>query len=489
MRVVSQNTSQGWLYAAFPDEVVFAFNPLYIDLNFVSLTLTKVRIDVAEHGINNPKVRSIDVALYDGKAKVYYSRILELFFDEVKHQRTKNIDIHVVDGSEDIDFASQSTLLSFSNLVVWGSLALGERFDAYGVWKHNREKPYLERTRVWFKNFPFTVSLFCKDRPAWNGINAKYDGMAYDDNLYIARPIFDRLMENEENLEFNGTVDSPLPSGQSPEQIIYFSDYGKFCVMSDEGYIGDEWPANPPLIRSSESYNYNGKARTDMVWGYDEDGKFYRYEKDNDRLVVVPYGNCIMQGLFEVDPANTFPNAILEATYKQDAPIGSPRSSVFDETFDYTFFNSSEYTTITNLVINNATAGYYLRWIDRFGCFQYYLFTKGETTLKNKLSGNTMTETESNNGMWFPNHIRDISISATDTRKCSANGMSDDIFAYVSSVLTSPIIDLYLGKARNGEEIWVPVNIVAGSYKHKERNVLHSLEISFTMPDPQAQTL
>lgn len=489
MRVVSQNTNLGWLDARYPDELVFAFNPLYIELNFASQDVAKVRIDVAEQGITNPTVRSIEVALYAGKAKVYYSRIVELFFDDVKHQRTKKIEIHVVDDSEDYEFQRQITLLSFSNLVIWGALAIGERFDNVGLWKYNRQKPYLERTRVWFRKFPFTLTLFSKDKPIWNGIKARCDGHPYDASLYTTPLTFDLLQENEENMEVQGTVDTPLASGQIPEEIIYFSDYGKFCAMSDEGYIGDEWPANPPFTRGSEDYNQNGKARTDKIWGYNGDGKFYRHEKENNRLVVVPCGNCIMEGLFEINPADTFPAALYEVTYKQEAPQGTPRLAVFDDTFDYTFLTPSEYTTITHLKINTDTAGYYLRWIDRVGCFQYYLFTKGETTIKNKLSGNTLSEWEAYDGMWFPNHIHDISISATDTRKCSANGLTDDIFAYVSSVLTSPIIDLYIGKAKNGEDIWVPVTIVAGSYKHKERNVLHNLEISFTMPDPQAQNL
>ena len=92
-------------------------------------------------------------------------------------------------------------------------------------------------------------------------------------------------------------------------------------------------------------------------------------------------------------------------------------------------------------------------------------------------------------GMSFPERKRVSAITSTRTFKCCATGLTEEIYDYVSSVLHSSVIDLYLGTSEGGFEIWVPINIAAGTYKKKVKDVLHDLEIGFTMSDIQAQTL
>lgn len=464
----------------YPDEVVFAYNPMFLNIETsASIPIKSLQLTFSVNGIAGSK--SITVNLYKGTARVYYSRIMELFFDNVKSERVKVITVSIKSGI---------LIHSFTHTVVWGALAIGERFNAYGVYKFDSHRPYMERTRVWFKNFPFTVTLF---QPLSSGqsihLKAKYDNNSYDDDLPLYSPMF-TMLTNLSDISYQGNLTDVCPANKQLDAIIYAPDRKKFFGIYDSNKICGAWGAKMPFIYASTYYNgTNGKPRTDMRWGWSGDHGFYRFDKTTDQLVRSDYGYYGDFGLFELDPSFTFPNAELNATYRQDAPAGSSRSSIFDETFDYTFFNSSEFTTITNLIVNNDKAGYYLRWIDRFGCFQYYLFKSGETTIKNKLSGNTFVETGANDGMCFPNHTRDIHITATDTRKCQADSIPDSIFDYVSTIITSPVIDLYLGKTKYGEEIWVPVNIVASSHKYKPKDVLHNLEISFTMPDIQSQSL
>lgn len=468
----------------YPDEVVFAYNPLYMKIKLTNVSCAGVSLDKLKvQFFNGTTSRTITVSLINGEARIYYSRILELFFDEVKRERVKYVDVQ-------FSCSWGTRIANFSHTVIWGSLAIGERFDEYGVFKYDREKPYLERNRIWFVNFPFTISLFqAKKSGQGASLKAKYDEHPYDDNLSLYSPMFTMMLDKLSDIVYTGNPDSDAcPSNKSIQAIIYADDKKKFYGLYDENHICATWNAKAPFYYDDTYYNSGARPRTDMKWGFG-DNTFYRYDRQTDRLIPIEYGFYGDYGLFELDPSFTFPNAQTEATYRQIATSGTTKTSVFDETFDFTFFNSSEFTTITNLIINRNTAGYYLRWIDRFGCFQYFLFTKGEADLKNKLSGNTFVEMTDNNGMWFPNHVRDIQISATDTRKCQANSLTDDIYAYVSTVVTSPVIDLYMGKNKSGQEIWVPVNIVASSHKHNPRKVLHNLEISFTMPDIQAQSL
>ena len=477
----------------YPDDVVFAYNPLYLNIELTSTREDLKNAVKVSFFTNSPTAgeiaKTIDINLYKGKARVYYSRILELFFDNVKNTRVKIVTVRIYNRDR------TATICEFSHTVVWGSLALGERFDGYGVFKFNSQRPCMERNRIWFVNFPFTVTLFQPNKSGQgNLLKAKYDNNPYDDSLPLYSPQFNMIGtvtgNGSDRITYQGNLDDSCPTGKNIEAIMYASDKKKFFGFYDENKICSVWGANMPFFYDSTYYNGANRPRTDMKWGQPGSHTFYRFDNQLDELVVIPYGYYGDFGLFELDPSYTFPKAKREATYRQLPQPGiKDRMSVFDETFDYTFFISTEFTTITNLIVNTATTGYYLRWIDRFGCFQYFLFSIGDTTVKNKLSGDNFVEREANDGMWFPNHTRDIHISATDTRKCQANSLTEDIYAYVSTIITSPIIDLYMGKTKNGEEIWCPVNIVATSHKCKAREVLNDLEISFSMPDIQAQTL
>lgn len=483
--IVIDGATKGKYEFEYADEVAFAYNPLYLNIRLTNSYITTLKVVFKVGNGIGDNTKSIDVALYKGQARVFYSRILELFFTNVKRIRSKKVNISIKSGS--------TTIQEFSHIVLWGSLSIGERFDNYGVYKFDARRPYLERTRVWFKNFPFTVTLF---QAAESGnaprIKAMYDSKGYDDSLKIHSPWF--LIYAFEICDITSSsilsVITELPAGKTLDCVVYADDKQKFFGLFDEDQLCESWPDQNNGIFGSQWFNASdGKARGDMVWGFPGDRAYFRYDRQTNRMIEYDYGCCSDNGLFELTPAFTFPDAVESAVYRQDAPFGVTKSSVFDSTFDYTFFNSGEFTIITNLLINNQTEGHYLRWIDRFGCFQYYLFTKGESTIKTKLSSSTIDERNSNLGMWYPNHSRTTHIDGTPTCKGQACALTKEIYDYVSTIVTSPIIDLYMGKTKSGEEIWCPVTIEASSYKIKDKDVLHNLEITFSLPDTQAQTL
>ena len=121
----------------FPDNVVFAFNPLYIIINTASVNLS-MQFNVVCDGVT----RSIDVELFKGKARIFFSRILQLFFDDYKHFRT-------LDFTVSLSLAG-TNIFSTSFVAIWGSLTLGDRYNAYGLFKFDEKAEY-ERTRIWFK--------------------------------------------------------------------------------------------------------------------------------------------------------------------------------------------------------------------------------------------------------------------------------------------------------------------------------------------------
>lgn len=402
MRKYSTTSNGQTYYIEFPDNVVFAFNPLYIVLNTTPVN-TRMTLNVVCNGVT----RSIAVELFKGKARIYFSRILQLFFEDYKHFRTLNFTVALSIAGLNV--------FSTSFIAIWGSLPMGDRYNAYGLFKFSG-KPEYERTRIWFKNFPFKVSMFSINlKPT---IHCTCDGSPV---IYSSLP--------------------SLPSGA---------------------------PAN-----------------VDGEW-VDSQGNIYQYDASTQEYFIEDVGNGREYGIFDVNPARLFPTAQNSASLR----IGERGTvNVFDNTFDYTFYQNGLSTHIVNLKVSNEKSGYYLRWIDRHGELQYFLFTKRTETDKNTVSSDTISDMEEVGPLWFPNHIRNTQVSFKTTCKCSAVSLPEEIYEYVSTIIASPVIDLYLGKSASGREIWVPVAIVASSYDYDTTQKLHDLVLSFTLPEYKSQTL
>lgn len=472
---INGSSSLGKFSMYYPDNVVFAFNPLYLDITIENNNISKLIVEVDFPDNAFIYAKSITVNLYKGKAKVYYSRLLELFFDDVKHERAKTLAIRV--KGEIV--SGMYTFASFTHLVIWGSIALGERFFSNGIYHYDSDKPYYERCLIWFKNYPFTVTMLQSGYSS-NGesLRVMYDNNSFDPTLNIFVPTFNLMVDNIDDAGFDDITDS-LPLGKTIDIVVYASKQKRFYGVYDNSNLCLSWLSGNGYYDSTY-YMAGSRPRTDIKFGYNE--RFYTYNLHIDMLYAIPYGHFGNTGLYELDPSLTFGSAKNFAVY-------SSVPSVFDNTFDDTFVNARDFTSITKLIINNKAEGYYLRWIDRFGCFQYYLFDKGKHTIKNEPKGEKISERDFNIGMWFPNHDRIGRIDGNITNKCCASSLDENIYAYVSSIITSPIIDLYLGKTKFGEEMWVPVNIVASAHDYDPTKILHDLEISFTMPEISAQNI
>lgn len=360
---------------SYPNEVVFAFNPLYCNIE-TSDSIGSLNFSVSD----GTSTRTIEVKLLKGKASIYFSRIVQLFFDDVLHVRTKEVTMSLAYGA--------SQIFSTTVTVIWGSLLLGEAFGPYGVSKDSG-KEYYECKRVWFRKFPFTVSMFSA----------------------------------ASNPKVAGEIDGGIPKT--------ISGYGS--------------------------------------------------------SVKIASGNLNRFGLFELVPSVDFPSAKNKAAYGLG---GLGDASTFDSTYDFTFQLPGKGSFIVNLEVCDHEDGFYLRWIDRHGCIQYFLFVKGTSTVKNTLDKFIVSnDSEEVDGMHFANQNRNSHVEGAITCKCCANALPDEIYEYVSSIVTSPMIDLYGGKTSSGDEIWIPVNIVASNHDYNHKKVLNDLIISFTMPDLTAQTI
>lgn len=464
--------------AYYPDEMCFAFNPNFIEIESV-LSSGVLTIKVSKiSGMACVAKQEIKVSMYGGKAKIYMSRLFELMFDDPRNSRCVEVSVNVK--------IETLSLFSFTTLVIWGNIAVGERFGNMGVFSRDNGEACFSRNLIWFKNFPFTVSLFRYNR------EVEFFGRS-DNGRYGSDPIYrDTKVCFFEKIE---KLVSQLPTlsttkVQLPFQVVYYAVLKRFVVCKDNVYYSN-WEGDPnEYFGSTADYcdsTNDLKPRTDVTYLLETERGFAKYRFMNGELVYCGMFTDI--GFEDISPSQVFPSAQRTATIKYKIAEEDRVMSVFDKTFDSTFFGSGGNIALVNLHISYETVGYYLRWVDRHGNLQYFLFAKGETQYKNKLAADKVLQDEAINGTYFANVMRTRSLECAITMKCCAVNLPSDIFDYVVTVVSAPIVDLYLGKDDSGTEIWLPVNIQASTVKFAPKQTLNDLEFAFALPDVNAQSL
>ena len=377
-------------------------------------------------------------------------------------------------------------MFQFTTLVIWGNIAIGERFGNLGVYSYEDNRHAFERNLIWFRKFPFSVSLFRYNR------EVEFFGRS-DNNRYGNNPIYQNA-----KVCFFEKIEKLAPSlptlltttVQLPFQVVYYAVAKRFVVLKDGKYYSnwqgdaeEHWGDTADYCDNSNEK----KPLANVTYLLETDRGYARYRFMNDELVYC--GMFSDLGFEDIPPASVFPNAQKSATIKYKISEEDRMMSVFDRTFDYTFFQTGENVALVNLQISNETAGHYLRWVDRHGNLQYFLFKKGDQQYKNKLGSNKVSQDDDINGLYFANVMRTMNIECSITHKCCAVNLPSDIFDYVVTIITSPIVDLYCGKDGAGNEIWLPVNIQQNTVKYSPKKILNNLEFSFAIPDVNAQSL
>lgn len=359
----------------FPNEYCFAFNPNYIFLELGTGNTMSVKIEVTDGTISN----SVTCAVYRGSGRCYVSKLIELLFDkEYLSKRSANVTFRVYANN-----GEEVLLAESASIAIWGSMKVGDTFgggtmlnDLYSVSNHAK----FQREVVWFKAFPFKVSMF-----------------------------------------------SPSAS----KSLTLREDGGSEKVIQEE---------------------------------------------------TTP-------GIFEVTLTGTSTRK-KELIYKIELEAETVKSSftnVFDKTFTGDLYKYLD--ELLKVTVSDATEGYYIRWIDQYGFLEYWLFRKDTLTNKNKLGDTSIEQDDAIGEVFYPNHERTTHVENTKTIKCGAVNLTKGQYKVISTILASPHIDLFKGYDMDKNEIWIPVNVVAGSSKCDEMKVLQTFELQFTMPDTESQTL
>jgi hypothetical protein len=156
----------------------------------------------------------------------------------------------------------------------------------------------------------------------------------------------------------------------------------------------------------------------------------------------------------------------------------------WDFTFDYTF--QAGPACVITFIADNSRDGVFLRWLDRHGILQYWLFSKGVKETKNNHGGNELTmnyvDRENNS---FRNIKRQQYFFSEITQALCAPNVTEEEYTMLESILTSPVIDLYHPSSIVG---WEPVRIAKGTNK-RSTDVLQDFEFEIELPNINAQSL
>lgn len=167
-----RNQAQSGISLTIPDEVVFAYNPNYIEIegavDYGTATI------VLRHPAVSGTEKVITPSLFEGRAKIYISNLLQQISHAyyAKGSFPSYSRINQVIGTVTVG----STVFSISFTCIAGSLEIGQRWGQIGSYVYDKTEAQFIRRIRWFKNFPATVTIFY---PETNTVQTRYDRNGY----------------------------------------------------------------------------------------------------------------------------------------------------------------------------------------------------------------------------------------------------------------------------------------------------------------------
>jgi hypothetical protein len=245
-----------------------------------------------------------------------------------------------------------------------------------------------------------------------------------------------------------------------------------------------------------------------VIWGALQIGETYSQKKTLNWFKNLPFtAPLLLAGSIDLKMKydNTGYSDYMQLHQgKHNIPINAPDANrfvylgtdnggqgVFDYTFDYTFrTESGNYETLITLIVNECTDGIYLRWINKYGEYCYYLFNQGVESREISNSNidireRLVTEYISgyNSGTNHP-----LTKEVEKSIRLSAPLVDGDTFKFLYSLIESPVVDLFNGYGDNNTEKWVGVNIAAGTFI-QDNTPLQDFECAMVLPEIFNQSL
>lgn len=215
----------------------------------------------------------------------------------------------------------------------------------------------------------------------------------------------------------------------------------------------------------------------------------YRYDDENYQVCSNINELCENAGICHIDPKLLFPESI--ERYGVFRVLRGAGLGTFTREFDGSFQASGDGNLLIRLNIDDSKEGTYLRWVNSHGFLQYYLFQDGDLRIKTKDQGvNLLEEYQSYEGLFYNGMSRIQGKVAQQTKRLCAPLVDGETFNTLSTILTSPIVDMFCGynkgKGEEAEPLFIPVNVADGTCTLSGA-AYKDFEIEITLPETIAQ--
>lgn len=174
-----------------------------------------------------------------------------------------------------------------------------------------------------------------------------------------------------------------------------------------------------------------------------------------------------------------------------ELPGSASVASVFDNTFDFTFFGLLNTATKVLCSVDDSNNGVYLRWIDRHGFYCYWLFKSGDENRQVANDGefirNNMADYNYVNG-YHGGTGRKQKKTENNTLPVCAPLVDSDMYDFLFQLVTSPVVDMYAGTDDEGVCRWQAVNIAIATFVKTRKN-LQDFVATIILPETRVQNL
>lgn len=197
-----------------------------------------------------------------------------------------------------------------------GQYGLRRAFLRPGVYAQDKEKEYYDRTVVWFRAYPFSLTVLDGIGTGELPLTHTVDGISVPTRrqprfTYIAESLDDLDYSNEQGESLEGGVDLDL-------ELVYVRSERRFYLTEIDNKIYIEW--HNIAFDDCEYYNTEDvptHALEDGIWGCEQDSRYYRYNSATGEIEPLPMLRYATSGLHELWPAVLFPGAKHQAVLER----------------------------------------------------------------------------------------------------------------------------------------------------------------------------
>ena len=354
----------------------------------------------------------------------------------------------------------------------------------------------------------------------------KYEVFYPDEIGFAFNPSMIKVVGNEQDV-FTFGVNIPLSEGQ---QMLTFRSFGGTAIADVSLFVQEAFrqdgvadnmqydEANTSkrgktisfeLIIDGEQFTFD----TFFVWGALEMGgkDIFNAPRKLDYFKGYPFswGVYVDEPItlqVQVDGERTQTIALNgEAMYEvplsfdggNSALVGEDTGKIVETTFTYVFGNtfSKAYAPLIERVTINIHEEcqddecVYLRWVDGHGFYRYYLFGKSSeniTASGGEYQRNDFRLWDDTLGYGY-NAGRMQNFQRGKTLNLYAALLDDDRWKGLSTIGTSPIVEMYCGKI-DGKHTWMSVAVQGATYA-RSKEELQDFEVTIELPTTQMQGL